>query len=321
VPLTVSRSPEVAAAQARGGAVVALESTLIAHGLPRPRNLEVARDVEEIVRRHGATPATIAVLDGTVHIGLTDVALERIAGEESLAKLGIRDLPVALATGGSGATTVASTALLAARAGIDVFATGGLGGVHRGGGYDESADLAALAATSILVVCAGVKSILDVAATLERLESLSVSVLGYRTDAFPGFYLTDSGHPLDWRIEEPAQAAAVFTARRALQPGAVVVAQPLPVGEQLDPLLHDRVLADALVAADADGIAGKAVTPYLLENLHRVTGGESLRANVRIIERNAELAARIAVALIDGAALDGAPIHAVPLDTARPAPS
>lgn len=297
VPLPVSVSPEVAQAQAGGGAVVALESTLIAHGLPRPDNLRVAREVEEIVRRHGAAPATIAVLDGTVHIGLDEDGLHRIAGDESIPKLGVRDLPLVLATAGSGATTVSSTALLAAQAGIRVFATGGLGGVHRGGGYDESADLAALAGTSILVVCAGVKSILDVEATLERLETLSVTVVGYRTNRFPGFYLTDAGFDLDWRIEEPHEAAAVFRARLDVQRGAVVVANPLPAGEQLDPGLHDRVLADALAAADADGIVGKAVTPYLLENLHRVTGGASLRANIRIIERNAELAARIAVAL------------------------
>lgn len=297
MPLPVSVSPEVAQAQARGGAVVALESTLIAHGLPRPDNLDVARRIEEIVRRYGATPATIAVLDGTVHIGLDDSALQRTTGDESIPKLGIRDLAVAVATGGSGATTVSSTALLAAKAGIEVFATGGLGGVHRGGGYDESADLAALAATAVLVVCAGVKSILDIGATLERLETLSVTVLGYRTHRFPGFYRTDSGCPLDWRIEEPREAAAVFRARTDVRPGAVVVANPLPLSEQIDPVLHDRVLAEALSAAHAEGIAGKAVTPYLLANLHRVTGGESLRANIRIIERNAELAARIAVAL------------------------
>jgi len=297
VPLPVTVSPEVAQTQADGGPVVALESTLIAHGLPRPDNLRVAREVEGVVRRHGATPATIAVLDGTVHIGLDDGGLARIAGEESIPKLGVRDLPVAFAAGGSGATTVSSTALLAAEAGIRVFATGGLGGVHRGGGYDESADLAALAGTSILVVCAGVKSILDIEATLERLESLSVTVVGYRTHRFPGFYLSDSGFALDWRIEDPQQAAAVFRARLDVRPGAVVVANPLPVSEQLDPGLHDRVLADALAAAEAAGIAGKAVTPYLLENLHRVTRGASLRANIRIIERNAELAARIAVAL------------------------
>ncbi len=297
MPLPVCRSAEVTRAQDRGEAVVALESTLIAHGLPRPENLRVARSVEEIIRRSGATPATIAVLDGTVHIGLDDDSLRRIAGDAALPKLGIRDLPVVLAAGGSGATTVSSTALLAATAGIGVFATGGLGGVHRGGGYDESADLGALAETSIIVVCAGVKSILDVAATLERLETLSVTVLGFRTNRFPGFYLSDSGLDLDWRIEQAHEAAATFVARRDVRPGAVVVANPLPEDEQLDPGVHDRVLTDALAAAAADGITGKAVTPYLLANLHRVTGGASLRANIRIIEGNAELAAAIAVSL------------------------
>jgi len=300
VPLPLSTSPEVAQAQANGEPIVALESTLIAHGLPRPDNLAVAREIEQIVRRYGATPATIAVLDGTVHIGLDDTGLRRIACDDAIPKLGIRDLAVALASGGSGATTVSSTALLAIKAGIAVFATGGLGGVHRGGGYDESADLAALAGTPILVVCAGVKSILDIEATLERLESLSVTVLGYRTNRFPGFYLTDSGFPLDWRIEEAHQAAAVFRTRTDVQAGAVVVANPLPPDEQLDPGLHDRVLAAAFAAAAADGITGKAVTPYLLDSLHRATGGESLRANVTIIQRNAELAARIAGALAAG---------------------
>lgn len=300
-------SPEVQAALSRGQAVVALESTLIAHGLPRPDNVAVAVQIEQVVREHGAVPATIAVLDGIVRIGLTPPDLDRVAGED-IAKLGIRDLPGAIATGRSGATTVASTALLAAQAGISVFATGGLGGVHRvawgnrvagehrGSGYDESADLPALAHTSILVVCAGVKSILDVGATLERLETLSVTVVGYRTDSFPGFYLTDSGHHLDWQVDTPEQAAAVLAARRELAPGAVVVANPLPVEDQLDPELHDRVLADALAGLTRDGISGKDVTPYLLARLHAATGGASLRVNTTIIVRNAELAARIAVA-------------------------
>lgn len=287
-------SPEVQSALSRGQAVVALESTLIAHGLPRPDNVAVAVQIEQVVREHDAVPATIAVLDGTVHIGLTPPDLDRVASED-IAKLGIRDLPGAIATGRSGATTVASTALLAARAGISVFATGGLGGVHRGGGYDESADLPALARTSILVVCAGVKSILDVGATLERLETLSVTVVGYRTGSFPGFYLTDSGHHLDWQVDTPEKAAAVLAARRELAPGAVVVANPLPVADQLDPELHDRVLADALAGLTRDGISGQDVTPYLLARLHAATGGASLRVNTTIILRNAELAARIAV--------------------------
>ncbi|CAN5285055.1 pseudouridine-5'-phosphate glycosidase [soil metagenome] len=289
-------APDVQAALDRGRPVVALESTLIAHGLPRPDNRAVAGRIERVVRGHGAVPATIAVLDGTVHIGLTGEQLDRVANED-IAKLGIRDLPAAIAFGTSGATTVASTAVLAARAGVSVFATGGLGGVHRETGYDESADLPALARTSILVVCAGVKSILDVAATLERLETLSVTVLGYGTDRFPGFYLTDSGHPLDWRVDTPGQAAAVFAARRGLTPGAVVVANPIPAAEQLDPALHDRVLAEARAGSARDGVSGKAVTPYLLARLHEGTAGASLAVNTTIILRNAELAARIAVEL------------------------
>ncbi|MDQ3456949.1 MAG: pseudouridine-5'-phosphate glycosidase [Actinomycetota bacterium] len=299
MPLPLTVAPDVRDALDAGSPVVALESTLIAHGLPRPDNLAAAGDIEQAVRRGGATPATIAVLDGIVHVGLDEAGLTRIAGDETLSKLGVRDLPVALASGGSGATTVSSTAVLAERAGIAVFATGGLGGVHRGGGYDESADLGALGSTTVLVVCAGVKSILDVEATLERLETLSVTVLGYGTHRFPGFYLTDSGFGLDWQVNSPAQAAAVFAARREVRPGAVVLANPLPESEQLDPDLHDRVLAEALAGLATDGVTGKAVTPYLLERLHRVTAGASLVANIQIILRNAELAAQVSAALSD----------------------
>jgi len=292
-------SPEVADALAAGRPVVALESTLLAHGLPRPDNRRAADDVEAAVRSGAAVPATIAVLDGVPHVGLEPEQVDRICGDPGLAKLGIRDLPVATARRLSGATTVSSTALLAARAGIEVFATGGLGGVHRQSAetFDESADLGALARTSIVVVCAGVKSILDVPATLERLESLSVTVVGYRTTAFPGFYVADSGSPLDWSVEDPAQAAAVFAARRNLTPGAVVVANPLPADEQLDPGMHDRVIADALTAAAAAGVRGKAVTPFVLDHLHRASEGATLAVNVRLVLRNAELAGRIAAAL------------------------
>ncbi|HEX2075080.1 MAG TPA: pseudouridine-5'-phosphate glycosidase [Geodermatophilus sp.] len=292
-------SPEVADALGSGRPVVALESTLLAHGLPRPDNRGAADEVEAAVRAGGAVPATIAVLDGMPHVGLTAAQVDRVCGDPDLAKLGVRDLPVAAALGLSGATTVSGTALLAARAGIAVFATGGLGGVHRqaADSFDESADLAALARTSLVVVCAGVKSILDVPATLERLESLSVTVVGYRTRAFPGFYVADSGAALDWSVDDPAQAAAVFAARRELAPGAVVVANPLPADEQLDPALHDRVIADALVAAEAAGVRGKAVTPFILDHLHRASDGASLAVNVRLVLRNAELAGRIAAAL------------------------
>jgi pseudouridylate synthase len=298
--LSVHIAPEVAETHERGGAIVALESTLIAHGLPRPRNLEVARELEAAVRAEGAVPATIAVVAGDVRIGLDAQALEVVAGGDGVAKCSVRDLGPVMARGGHGATTVASTAHLAARAGIAVFATGGLGGVHREANesFDESADLATLARTPIVVVCAGVKSLLDVGATLERLESLSITVLGYGTDAFPGFYLSDSGHPAPGRADSPAEVAAALRAARAVEaPGAIVVANPLPRDQQLDPALHERVLREGLAAARTEGIAGKDVTPFLLDRFHRETGGASLEANVRLVLRNAALAARIAVAL------------------------
>jgi pseudouridine-5'-phosphate glycosidase len=292
--------PEVAEALSAGRGVVALESTLIAHGLPRPANLRIAREVEAAVRDAGAVPATIAVVGGEVRVGLDAAALEAVALGESVIKAGVRDLAPAVARGVDAATTVASTAHLAARAGIRVFATGGLGGVHRGARetWDESSDLTTLATTAITVVCAGVKSILDVGATLERLETLNVTVVGYGTDAFPGFYLSDSGHPVAWRVEEPGEVAAIMRARDALglQARAIVVANPLPADQQLDPALHDRVLAEGLAAAEAAGVAGRDVTPFLLDRFHRGTGGASLEANVRLVLRNAALAGRIAVA-------------------------
>jgi pseudouridine-5'-phosphate glycosidase len=298
-PSTAVLSPEVADALEGGRPVVALESTLLAHGLPRPENRRAADQIEDAVRAGGAVPATIAVLDGVPHVGLTAAEVDRLCADPELAKLGVRDLPIAVAQGRSGATTVSSTALLAARAGIGVFATGGLGGVHRHAAdtFDESADLVALARTSLVVVCAGVKSILDVPATLERLESLSVSVVGYRTHRFPGFYVADSGSPVDWSVASAAEAARVFAARRELAPGAVVVANPLPVDQQLDPALHDRVIADALAAADAAGARGKDVTPFVLGHLHAASGGASLEVNVRLVLRNAELAGQIAAEL------------------------
>jgi pseudouridylate synthase len=294
-------SPEVEDALSSGRAVVALESTLLAHGLPRPDNRAAADDVEAAVRAGGAVPATIAVLDGDPHVGLTAGEVDRVCADPDLAKLGVRDLPVAAALGRSGATTVSSTALLAAAAGIGVFATGGLGGVHRQAvdTFDESADLTALSRTSLVVVCAGVKSILDVPATLERLESLSVTVVGYRTTTFPGFYVADSGSSLDWSVETPQQAAAILAARRQLAPGAVIVANPLPLDEQLDPALHDQVIAGALAAAAQAGVRGKDITPYVLDHLHRASEGATLAVNVRLVLRNAELAGRIAAALAE----------------------
>jgi pseudouridine-5'-phosphate glycosidase len=289
---------EVAEALAAGRPVVALESTIISHGLPRPRNVDVARQIEATVREAGAVPATIAVVGGEVRIGLDDEALEAIAEGTGVVKCGVRDLAPAMARGRHGATTVAATSMLAVAAGIGVFATGGLGGVHREAreSWDESADLATLARTPITVVCAGVKSILDVGATLERLETLNVTVLGYRSDAFPGFYLSDSGFSVPWRVDSAEEAAAVVRARAALgSDAAVVVANP--IDEQLDPALHDQVLRAGLKAAASAGATGKDATPFLLDYFHRETDGASLEVNVRIVLRNARLAAEIAAAL------------------------
>ncbi|MFI7518195.1 pseudouridine-5'-phosphate glycosidase [Micromonospora globbae] len=291
---------EVADALRDGRPVVALESTIVSHGLPRPENLRVARQIEATVRDAGAVPATIGMVGGELVVGLDDAQLTRLATVDGVAKLSVRDLAVAAATGADGATTVAATSAVAAAAGIGVFATGGLGGVHREAAqtFDESADLTTLARTPIAVVCAGVKSILDVGATLERLETLGVSVVGYRTRRFPGFYLTDGGFDLDWSVDSPEQVADVLAAREqhGLHGGGLVVANPLPVDEQLDPDLHDRTLADGLALLQRDGVTGKAVTPFLLAHFHSATEGASLAVNVRIILRNADLAARIAVA-------------------------
>jgi len=293
--------PEVAQALASGGPVVALESTILAHGLPRGQNRGVADQIENRVRSSGAVPATIAVLDGAVRIGLGPAELDRLCEADDIAKLSVRDLGVALALRRDGATTVASTSALAFRAGIPVFATGGLGGVHRGAAqsFDVSADLGVLARTPVLVVCAGVKSILDVPGTLEYLETLSVPVLGYRTDAFPGFYLSDSGYPVPWRVESPWEAAAVVLARRELSTdqAGVVLANPLPPEKQLDPALHDETLAAGLAMLRSEGITGKNVTPRLLEYFHDATHGASLRVNVELVLSNAALAAEVAVAL------------------------
>lgn len=295
---------EVAEALRTGRPVVACESTIVSHGLPRPDNLRVAREIEAAVRDNGAVPATIGMIGGELVVGLDDAQLTRLATAENVAKLSVRDLAVAAATGADGATTVAATSAVAAAAGIRVFATGGLGGVHREAAqtFDESADLVTLARTPIAVVCAGVKSILDVGATLERLETLGVAVVGYRTRRFPGFFITDGGFDLDWSVNSPGQAAAVLAARAAhgVHNGAVIVANPLPEDEQLDPVLHDRTLADGLAQLAEAGITGKAVTPFLLAHFHSATAGASLAVNIRIILRNAALAARIAVAAAEG---------------------
>ncbi len=278
--------------------VVALESTIISHGLPRPRNLEAAKEFEQILLDAGVTPATIAVLDGVPQIGLDAEGVRRIA-DEDMAKASVRDLPILGATKASGATTVAATAHLAARAGIRVFATGGLGGVHRGAStsFDESADLSTLAVTPVAVVAAGVKSVLDIAATLERLETLSVPVVGYRTNIFPSFWLTESEHELDWSVQSASEVALIMKSQDELGHGqGIVVANPIPIEQQWDPAEHHRVLAEAFAAADAAGVHGNAVTPFLLSYIVDASGGRSLEVNLDLARNNVRLAAEIATA-------------------------
>lgn len=295
---TIHYSDEVREGLIAGKPIVALESTIISHGLPRPQNLVVAREVEAIVRQHGAIPATIAVLDGVVHIGVSDTDLEAVANRDDIAKASGRDLAIVVATGMSAATTVAATAHLAVLAGISVFATGGLGGVHRGASesFDESADLTALSILDITVVCAGVKSILDVGATLERLETLGIGVVGYRTASFPGFYLTDSGFTIEHRVESVAEIAAILQARAILDTNHAALIVANPVINEMNHLSHEVILTSGLALAQENGITGKAVTPFLLEHFHTKSLGESLRVNIDIIKSNAALAADIAVA-------------------------
>ena len=297
----VEVSAEISEALKRMAPVVALETTLISHGLPQPDNLQLAREAEDIVRREGAVPATVGVVGGVPKVGLEAAELELIATGEKIAKLSARDLALAATKKRHGATTVAATAHLAAHVGIKLFATGGLGGVHREAreSWDVSADLATLARTSVAVVCSGVKSILDVPATLEQLEALGVPVAGFRTTRFPGFYLTDSGSPLDWTLESEEEVARTIVFLERLDPVGCgfVLANPLPEEEQLDPALHDRALRAGLGELKRRDVRGKDVTPFLLDRFREETGGESLEVNKRIIRNNASLAARIAVAL------------------------
>jgi pseudouridine-5'-phosphate glycosidase len=291
-------SPEVSKALDAGKPIVALESTIISHGLPRPRNLEAAKEFEEILRSSGVVPATIAILDGIPHIGLDATGIDRIANED-LYKASVRDIPILAAKKASGATTVAATAHLASLAGIRVFATGGLGGVHRGAveTFDESADLSTLAVTQITVVSAGVKSVLDIPATLERLETLSVPVIGYKTNKFPAFWLTDSGYTLDWQLDSAAEIAAAMKAQDQLGHGqGIVVANPIPIQKQWDPKEHDRVLAIAFEAAKKAGVTGKAVTPFLLGFIVEESGGKSLEVNLDLARNNVRVAGEIAKA-------------------------
>ncbi|MGV9366480.1 pseudouridine-5'-phosphate glycosidase [Amycolatopsis sp. NPDC003731] len=296
----LSLHEEVASALRDGHPVVALESTILSHGLPAGRNLDVARRLEGVVRDGGAVPATIAVLDGRVVVGLSPAELERVcAPDAGLDKLSLRDLGPAVGLGRSGATTVASTSALAAAAGIGMFATGGLGGVHVGAAqsWDVSADLGVLAKVPTVVVCSGVKSVLDIPATLEVLETNSVPVLGYRTDDFPAFYLRSSGHPVGWRVDDPKQAAAVIDAHRAYADSGVLLANPIPEASEMDKELHDRLLAEGLALVEEQGVHGADVTPVLLEHFHTASGGVSIDANEALVLNNAKLATEVAVAL------------------------
>ena len=291
-------SAEVAEALASHRPVVALESTIISHGLPRPRNHEAALEFEQILRDKGVTPATIAVLDGVPHIGLDAEGVRRIA-EDDLAKASVRDLPIIAATKTSAATTVAATSHLAALAGVRVFATGGLGGVHRGASesFDESADLSTLAVTPITVVSAGVKSVLDIAATLERLETLSVPVIGYGTKIFPSFWLRESAFTLDWSVDTAAEVAAVMRAQDDLGHGqGIVVANPVPADQAWEREEHDRILTQALQLADEAGVTGKAVTPFLLLKIGELSEGRSLEVNLDLARNNVRVAGDIATA-------------------------
>ena len=291
-------SAEVAEALANNRPVVALESTIISHGLPRPRNHAAAIEFEQILRDKGVTPATIAVLDGVPQIGLDAEGVRRIA-EDDLAKASVRDLPIIAATGASAATTVAATSHLAALAGVRVFATGGLGGVHRGANesFDESADISTLAVTPIVVVSAGVKSVLDIAATLERLETLSVPVIGYGTKIFPSFWLRESAYTLDWSVEGAEQVALVMRAQDQLGHGqGIVVANPVPADQAWEKKEHDRVLTEALALANSAGVTGKAVTPFLLLKIVELSGGRSLEVNLDLARNNVRVAGDIATA-------------------------
>jgi pseudouridylate synthase len=295
----IKLSAEVSAAIKAGKPIVALESTIISHGLPRPSNLEVALECERIVRDAGAVPATIALLDGKILVGLERAELEAIANRDDISKASIRDLAIIVAQGKSAATTVAATAHIAALAGIHVFATGGLGGVHRGANesFDESADLTALANVDMTMICAGVKSILDVPATLERLETLAISLVGYKTTAFPGFYLTDSGYTLEHRVDSPAEIAAIIKARKEVGTLSKALVVANPVVKEMDKARHDEILKSGLEKAELQGVVGKNVTPFLLEHFHTTSKGESLAINTEIIKANCLLGAQIAVAL------------------------
>ena len=294
---------EVQEALENGVPVVALESTIFTHGLPRPRNVEVAKKADEIVRARGAVPATVGIYHGQPVVGLSDAEIEELAYDDDVTKVSVRDISYASITKKNGGTTIAATALLANRAGIDVFATGGLGGVHHGASqsFDESADIFSLAHIPIVMVSSGAKAILDIPATLERFETLSIPVVGYRTDRYPGFYVVDSGHPLTARVDEPSQVAAMLEAQKDLQiDSAILVGQPIPEKDQLDPAELEVVLEKAWIAADEAGATGQKATPFLLDYIRVATQDRSLDANVALYFNNVGLAADIASAVHAG---------------------
>ncbi len=287
-------------AMASGTPVVALESTIFTHGLPRPRNVEVALRGEEIVRQGGGVPATIGVVHGQPVVGLTEAEIKELAYDDDVTKSSVRDLAYGAVTKKNAGTTIASTGLLARAAGIGVFSTGGLGGVHHGAAetFDESADIYSLASTPIVLVSSGAKAILDIAATLERFESLSIPVVGYRTERYPGFYVVDSGHDLTARVDEPADVATMVATQKALGiDSAILVANPIPADEQLDPTELEAVLAEAWEMAERQGIHGQASTPFLLDYIRQATDGRSLDANVALYYNNIRVGLDIATAL------------------------
>jgi pseudouridine-5'-phosphate glycosidase len=294
---------EVGEALAAGRPVVALESTIISHGMPYPDNVAMAREVEQVIRGHDVTPATIAVLDGVPRIGLDDAGLELLGSHDAVRKVSIRDLPYVVSRGEHGATTVAATMRLAALAGIRVFTTGGLGGVHRGAGatFDVSADLTELSLTPVTVISAGVKSILDIGLTLERLETLGVPVLGYGTDEFPAFYTRSSGYAVPLRVDTPEEVAGQMRAKDALGiAGGISVANPIPPDDEIPREQIDGIIEQALGDLARLGITGKDITPYLLGRIVEITGGASLTANIALVRNNAHLGARIASAFVSG---------------------
>ena len=294
-------SPEVQAALAEGKPVVALESTIISHGMPYPQNVETAMNVEQIVRQNGAVPATIAIIGGKLKAGLSPDEIEYLGKKGyAVTKASRRDLPVLVARGEDGATTVATTMIIAAMAGIKVFATGGIGGVHRGAEVtmDISADLEELARTPVLVVCAGAKSILDLGLTLEYLETKGVPVIGYGTEELPAFYTRRSGFGVDYRVDSPAELAAMFRAQRELEyKGGMLVTNPIPEQYAMDKAVIDAAIEQALAEAKEQGIHGKETTPFLLAKVVELTGGESLESNIQLVLNNARLAAKTAAEL------------------------